>query len=110
MELIFLATISDRKLTGVEIKNACERYTEAQLSKGSLYVVLGRLVKGGYIKDVANTEGDRREHYFTITEKGKKVLEKGVAYFAKLVIDAEELRTNPSLDTTPNNAPGRRGR
>ena len=76
-ELAILAVLAERPLHGYEISKQIERETRGALSfnLASLYPMLYRLEKRGWVKGVWGTADSGRERrYYRLTAAGKKKL------------------------------------
>ena len=63
---------------GYQIKKYLERLLDRSISEGTLYPLLSKLAnqeKYGYLDTYLEKVSNRTRRYYTITEKGKKVLE-----------------------------------
>ncbi|RMG05355.1 MAG: PadR family transcriptional regulator [Nitrospirae bacterium] len=63
-----------------------------RLSPGTIYPILGRMVKNGYLRSSKKVEGGRVRKYYRITAKGKKALKEARVKIKELV---EEVLKEP---------------
>ncbi len=73
LKYFMLRAVSEEKATGYKIMKRCEEVLGYKPSTGSIYPLLKRMEKEGIIKGKKNGRGIT----YSITEKGKKVLEGG---------------------------------
>jgi PadR family transcriptional regulator, regulatory protein PadR len=87
--LLVLKTLSVRgKLHGYEIAEGIQQASEdvLQVEEGSLYPALQRmLLKGWVIAEWGVTAGNRRARYYTLTQSGRKQLQKEISQFERVM-------------------------
>jgi PadR family transcriptional regulator PadR len=79
MELLILSALEDQSRHGYEIGKLLEHRSEGQLEfrVSTLYSVLYRMEERGWIKGRwVEKRGERRRCFYTLTSKGRKVLNK----------------------------------
>lgn len=88
MYYILLALVEERH--GYEIMQTIEEFTDSRVvvGPGTLYALLGRFQKEGFIKLVS--EEDRKKTYILTTE-GKDVLEEEISRLKQLIKDGERI-------------------
>lgn len=88
MYYILLALTKERH--GYEIMQTIEEFTDSRVvvGPGTLYALLGRFQKEGFIKLVS--EEDRKKTYI-LTAEGKDVLEEEISRLKQLIKDGERI-------------------
>jgi PadR family transcriptional regulator, regulatory protein PadR len=87
--LLILKTLSVRgRLHGYEIAEGIQQASEdvLQVEEGSLYPALQRmLLKGWVIAEWGVTAGNRRARYYTLTQSGRKQLQREISQFKRVM-------------------------
>lgn len=88
MYYILLALTKERH--GYEIMQTIEEFTDSRVvvGPGTLYALLGRFQKEGFIKLVSE---DGRKKTYILTAEGKDVLEEEISRLKQLIKDGERL-------------------
>ncbi len=81
-------------VTATDIIFAIEKHYSIQMSPGTVYPVLNRLEKNGYIKRLSS----RRKKIYTLTNKGSDVASQEIA---EVLLHLEILLNIQKLDKTP---------
>jgi len=79
IDILLLSLLSKGDLYGYEIAKQIKGNSQnlLNMNEGTLYPALRRLERKGYLKSYwKDADGGRRRRYYTITEKGKKELQR----------------------------------
>ena len=87
IEMCILALLSRKEMYGYEISKALDKLGEGILSieEGTLYPLLRRLERRGYIKGEWKIVGEKARKYYTITPRGLSVLVRMRSFWRKMV-------------------------
>ncbi len=82
--IYILRLLKEKPMYAYEInKNIQERFG-FEIGTVSAYVILYKLLKDGYV-DTEWREEERQRKYYTITERGVNLLERGIRYINEMI-------------------------
>ena len=85
LEGCVLAVIGQKETYGYEISEQLGKYGFGKVAEGTIYPLLLRLEKNGFIKAVfRDSESGPRRKYYSITEKGKEEYTRFVESYLEL--------------------------
>lgn len=76
-EVLILSALKEEPLYGYEISKRIKKQSKEvfTLGEGTMYPILHRLEKGGFLESYWQIVGGRRRKYYELTRSGKKRLE-----------------------------------
>ncbi len=91
-ELVVLIVLSRGESYGYEILHQIRKHPSLALKEGSLYLLLGRLKKDGFV-DIRKQPSDKGppRRYFRLTPSGNARLADMSAYWSGLTLDVQNL-------------------
>lgn len=81
--IYLLTLLEERPMYAYELKKSVKDRFGFEVGRASSYVILYKLKNKGYVKTEWRKEGRNRKYYL-LTEKGRRLLEKGRKYLREL--------------------------
>lgn len=98
LEMVILLALREREKYGFELISGIAERSSLELSEGTIYPLLLRLAKDDLIQSrLAQGDGGAPRKYYSVTPRGRRMLEAMTAGWAKLVASVDAL-TAPETD------------